>query len=299
MLKLLFTGASGFLGQNVKPLLEKKYEVKTMGLTEIDDFKTDLSKEIPEIPETFDIVFHAAGKAHTVPNSDEEKKIFFNVNYQGTVNLCEALEQSTLPKSFIFVSTVAVYGVEFGDNISEEHPLKGETPYALSKIQAEHYLTEWCAKNNVKLGIIRPSLIAGPNAPGNLGAMVNGIKTGKYLSIGGGTARKSVLMVQDIATLISLLVEKGGVYNVCDDEHPSFRELENIISKQLVKNKPKTIPYFIAKAMALVGNLLGTKAPINSLKLKKITESLTFSNAKAKKELGWQPMNVLENYKIK
>jgi nucleoside-diphosphate-sugar epimerase len=298
-MKLLFSGASGFLGQNVKPLLENVYELQTMGLTEADNYKVDLSKEIPEIMENFDVVFHAAGKAHTVPNSEEENKVFFDVNYQGTVNLCKALEQSTLPKAFVFVSTVAVYGVDFGANISEEHPLKGKNPYALSKIQAEQYLTEWCAKNNVKLGIIRPSLIAGPNAPGNLGAMVSGIKTGKYLSIGGGTARKSVLMVQDIAALIPLLVEKGGVYNVCDDIQPSFRELETIISKQLNKKLPKAIPFLVAKVMALVGDLLGSKAPINSLKLKKISESLTFSNEKAKKQLGWQPLNVLENYRIK
>lgn len=298
-MKLLFTGASGFLGQNIKPLLENIYVVKTVGLTEADNFYTDLSKEIPKLNENFDVVFHAAGKAHGIPNSVAEEKVFFDVNFQGTVNLCKALEQSVLPKAFIFVSTVAVYGLEFGNNISEDYPLTGETPYALSKIQAENYLIEWCNKNNVKLGIIRPSLIAGPNAPGNLGAMVNGIKTGKYLSIGGGTARKSVLMVQDIATLIPLLVEKGGIYNVCDDVQPSFRELETIIAKQLDKNQPKAIPYFIAKAMALVGDLLGSKAPINSLKLKKITESLTFSNTKAKTELGWQPLNVLENYKIK
>lgn len=298
-MKLLFTGASGFLGQNVKPLLEKKYEVKTMGLTDEDNFKTDLSKEVPVLNECFDVVFHAAGKAHTIPNSTEQNKAFFDVNYQGTVNLCTALEQFGLPKALIFVSTVAVYGVEYGDNISESQPLKGETPYALSKIRAENYLTEWCTKNNVTLGIIRPSLIAGPNAPGNLGAMVNGIKTGKYLSIANGKARKSVLMVQDIATLIPLLVEKGGTFNVCDSIHPSFRELETLISKQLDKKMPLTIPYIIAKMMALVGDLLGSKAPINSLKLKKITESLTFSNEKAISELGWKPLNVLENYKIK
>ena len=298
-MKLLFTGASGFLGQNVKPLLENIYEVKTMGLTDTDNFKADLAKVSPILPESFDIVFHAAGKAHSIPNSAEEEKVFFDVNYQGTVNLCKALQETTLPKAFVFVSTVAVYGVEFGDNISEDYPLKGVTPYALSKIKAEQYLTEWCKKNDVKLGIIRPSLIAGPNAPGNLGAMVNGIKTGKYLSIGEGAARKSILMVHDIANLIPLLFEKGGVYNVCDDVQPSFRELETIISKQLEKKQPKAIPFFVAKALALVGDLMGSKAPINSLKLKKITESLTFSNQKAKAELGWQPLNVIENYKIK
>ncbi len=297
-MKLLFTGASGFLGQNVKPLFENQFKVKTLGLVG-DDIITNIATSVPHISENFDIVFHAAGKAHSVPKSEEDKQAFFDVNYQGTVNLCKALEKGHLPKCFIFVSTVAVYGVDFGENITEAHPLNGTTPYALSKIKAEQYLTDWCLKNNVKLGIIRPSLIAGANAPGNLGAMVEGIKTGKYLSIGLGNARKSVLMVNDIATLVTILVEKGGVYNVCDDTQPTFRDLEMIISKQLGKKLPKSIPYFVAKAMALVGDLLGSKFPINSLKLKKITESLTFSNDKAKRELGWKPMNVLENYKIK
>lgn len=299
-MKLLFTGASGFLGQNVKSILDKNYHVTTLGLTNSDNIVSNLANEVPLLSESFDIVFHAAGKAHSVPKTESEKQVFFDVNYQGTVNLCTALEASDiLPKALIFVSTVAVYGLDFGNNITEQHPLKGDTPYALSKILAEQFLIKWCAKNNVKLGVIRPSLIAGPNAPGNLGAMVNGIKTDKYLSIGKGTARKSVLMVQDIAALIPLLVEKGGIYNVCDDTQPSFRELETIISNQLGKKKPKSIPFFVAKAMALIGDLLGPKVPINSLKLKKITESLTFSNAKAKKELGWKPLSVLKNYKIK
>jgi nucleoside-diphosphate-sugar epimerase len=296
-MKLLFTGASGFLGQNIKPILSKQFEVKTLGL-EGDDIVANIATNIPEISGVFDIVLHAAGKAHTVPKTEAEKQSFFDVNYQGTVNLCKALERATLPSAFVFISTVAVYGLEFGENISEVHPLNGDTPYALSKIQAEQFLTDWCAKHGVMLSIIRPSLIAGPNAPGNLGAMVQGIKTGRYLSIGKGSARKSVLMVQDIAHLIPKLVEKGGVYNVCDDTQPSFRELELIIAEQLGKNKPKSIPYFMAKTMALIGDLLGNKAPINSLKLKKITESLTFSNEKAKNELDWKPLNVLEHYKI-
>ena len=101
-------------------------------------------------------------------------------------------------------------------------PLVGDSPYADSKIKAEEYLTNWCKEHNVILGILRPSLLAGKGAPGNLGAMVNGIRTGAYLSIAGGKARKSVLMVDDIAHLVPLVAEKGGVYNVCDDNNPSF-----------------------------------------------------------------------------
>lgn len=298
MVKLLFTGASGFLGSNLKPLLGNDFEVKTLGLTDEDDYNVNIANSVPKLDIPFDVILHAAGKAHIVPKTEEEKKLFFDINYHGSVNLCKALENSGLPKAFIFISTVAVYGMETGENITEEYPLIGDSPYALSKIQAEEFLTDWCSRYKVTLGIIRPSLIAGPNPPGNLGAMINGIKTGAYLSIAGGKARKSVLMVQDIVQLLPSLIDKGGVYNVCDDSQPTFRELELLIAKQLGKRPPISIPYWIAKSMALVGDLLGKKAPINSLKLSKITESLTFSNEKAKRELGWQPLSVVEEFKI-
>jgi len=105
-------------------------------------------------------------------------------------------------------------------------------------------------------------------------------------------------MVQDIARLIPLVADKGGIYNICDSNHPSFSELENVICKQLNKSGVISIPLFIANIIAKIGDLLGSHAPINSDKLSKITKSLTFSNAKAKSELGWQPLDVIENFKI-
>lgn len=296
--KLLFTGGTGFLGKNIISLLQKNYNVFTCGITSDDVIKANLAKETPILPTHYDVVLHACGKAHVVPKTKEEKQAFYDVNYQGTVNLCKALELIGTPKSFIFISTVAVYGCEFGEQITEEHPLNGDTPYAKSKIMAEEYLIEWCSKHGIVLSILRPSLIAGTNAPGNLGAMVNGIKNNRYLSIAGGRAKKSILMAQDIARLIPLLETKGGIYNVCDSHNPSFGELEISISNQLNKNRPINIPYWLAKILAMCGNLLGEHAPINSLKLKKITESLTFSNEKARRELGWEPLDVLKNYKI-
>jgi len=294
---LLFTGANGFLGKNIILKLKENFKIMTLDIVNADILH-DLCKEIPKFNQTNDIVLHAAGKAHSIPETEAEKQAFFDVNYQGTINLCKALEQSGLPKSFIFISTVAVYGCEVGENITEDYPLNGDTPYALSKIQAEQYLMEWCEKNQVVLSILRPSLIAGPNPPGNLGAMIHGIKSGFYFNIDGGKAKKSVLMIQDIANLVPLLAEKGGVYNVCDDEQPSFGQIAELISKQLGKRKPFSIPYFVAKAMAVCGDLLGNKAPINSVKLAKITQPLTFSNKKAKENLGWQPINVLDNFVI-
>lgn len=298
MTKLLFTGASGFLGYNIRPLLEKDYDVHTIGLTDDDDIKFNIAKEVPPINTHYDVVLHAAGKAHVVPRTEAEKQVFYDVNYQGTVNLCKALENAGIPRAFVFISSVAVYGCEYGELIDETHPLEGNSPYAESKIMAEKYLTEWCQKNDVVLGILRPSLLAGKNAPGNLGAMVNGIKKGFYMNIAGGKVVKSILMADDIARLIPKISEKGGVYNVCDTRQPSFGEISMSVAKQLGKGKPLNIPYWMAWCMAKVGDLLGNKAPINSYKLEKMTKSLTFSNEKARKELGWEPLDVLDNYRI-
>ena len=296
--KLLFTGGTGFLGKNVMPLLKEKYEVTTCGITPEDTINANLAKSVPELPEPYDVVLHAAGKAHVVPKTEAEKQLFFDINYQGTVNLCSALEKVGVPRALVFISTVAVYGCDFGDMITEEHALEGETPYAKSKRMAEEYLTGWCKEHDVVLGILRPSLLAGKNAPGNLGAMVNGVRKGFYMNIAGGKVVKSILMAEDIAHLLPLVAERGGTYNVCDTRQPSFGELSISVAKQLGKGKPLNIPYWMAWSMAKVGDLLGSKAPINSYKLEKMTHSLTFSNEKARRELGWEPMDVLTHYKI-
>lgn len=298
MEKLLFTGGTGFLGKNVMPLLTQRYVVTTCGITPDDMIKANLAKDVPVLPEKYDVVLHACGKAHVVPKTEAEKQAFYDVNYTGTIHLCDALEKVGVPKALIFISTVAVYGCEYGDMIDEIHPLNGDSPYAKSKIMAEEYLTKWCLDHQVKLSILRPSLLAGKNAPGNLGAMVNGIRKGFYMNIAGGKVIKSILMAGDIARLIPILEEKGGIYNVCDTRQPSFGEISRSVAKQLGKGNPISIPYWMAWCMAKVGDLLGSKAPINSYKLEKMTKSLTFSNEKARHELNWEPLDVLENYKI-
>lgn len=298
MEKLLFTGGTGFLGKNVMPLLTQHYEVTTCGITPDDMLKANLAKEVPELPERYDVVLHACGKAHVVPKTEAEKQAFYDVNYTGTIHLCEALEKVGVPKALVFISTVAVYGCDYGDMITEDHSLDGDSPYAKSKIMAEKYLTKWCSEHGVVLGILRPSLLAGKNAPGNLGSMVESIKKGFYMNIAGGKVVKSILMAEDIARLIPILEEKGGVYNVCDTRQPSFGEISASVAKQLGKRKPISIPYWMAWCMAKVGDLLGSKAPINSYKLEKMTKSLTFSNEKARRELNWEPLDVLTNYKI-
>lgn len=296
--KLLFTGGTGFLGNNVKPILDKIYEVTTIGITEIDNIKANLVTGVPDLQEHYDVVLHAAGKAHIYPKTKAEIKAFYDVNYEGTVNLCKALEKVGVPKSLIFISTLDVYGLAVGEGIDETYPKNPTTHYAISKLQSEEYLIKWAEEKEVILGILRPSLMVGPNPPGNLKAMINGIKKGYYVNIAGGHTRKSLMMIHDIANLVPKIENVGGIYNVCDNHHPSYSELSECISKQLgKKHMPLSIPYWVAWCMAKVGDFVGV-LPIDSHRLEQLTKSNTYSNEKAKKFLNWEPLDVIENFKI-
>ncbi|HTM98849.1 MAG TPA: NAD-dependent epimerase/dehydratase family protein [Pedobacter sp.] len=291
----LLTGETGFLGLILsKVLAENGFIVKGFKLFS-EPLKADISSPfIIKKDLNVDAIIHAAGKAHIVPRNPEEEKAFFDVNFEGTKNLCAALDQlNTKPKSFIFISTVSVYGLDSGSLITEDHPLKGKTPYAKSKILAEEWLADWAKSNGVKLCILRVPLIAGINPPGNLGAMINGIKSGKYLSIGKATARKSIVWAEDIARVIPNLVDVEGIFNLTDGIHPSFGELEEVISQALGKKKPFSIPIIVGKLLGKVGDILGRRFPINSDKLNKITSTLTFDDARARNVLDWKPSSVL------
>lgn len=296
MEKVLITGANGFLG---KFIFNRLLDVNTLFCLSrtSGDYKISLENEVPVFNQNFGLIIHAAGKAHSVPKTDVEKKQFHEVNVTGTDNLLKGLEKIGAPKWFVFISSVSVYGQEFGKDINEGHQLEAKDPYGLSKIRAEILVAEWCKKQNVVCTILRLPLLVGENPPGNLGAMIKAIDKGYYFNIGGGKACKSMVLAEDVAVFIPKVAAIGGTYNLTDGYHPNFNELSNAISKQKNKRTPYNLPLFIAEVMGLVGDLLGSKAPINSLKIKKIASDLTFDDTKARQILGWKPQGILEWYK--
>jgi nucleoside-diphosphate-sugar epimerase len=183
-----------------------------------------------------------------------------------------------------------------GVQIDEKHPLLAIDPYGLSKIQAEHLVLDWCQKNNVLCTILRLPLLVGENPPGNLGVMLNGIKKGYYFNIAGGLARKSMVLAEDVANVLIKASEIGGIYNLTDGYHPSFYELSNAIAKNNGKKRIFNMHFLIAKSIALIGDFVSTKFPLNSSKLNKITTDLTFDDSKARHILGWNPEKVLDYY---
>jgi len=293
----LITGSNGFLGRALKSGLSKNIVFHTLSKSS-GDYNVNLEVDIPVFNHQFDIVIHAAGKAHSVPKSLEDRDAFFSVNVQGTRNLLEGLENYKLPKSFVFISTVAVYALSEGYLINEQSELNAIDPYGKSKIQAEHLIRNWCAVNNVKCTVLRLPLVVGLNPPGNLGAMIKGIRKGYYFNIAGGSAKKSMVLASDVAKYLIKASEIGGVFNLTDGYHPSFFELSENISRQLGKNRPKNLPFWLANCIARTGDLFGDKAPLDSAKLYKITSVLTFDDTKAREAFGWDPTPVLEGFKI-
>ncbi len=298
-MNILITGSNGFLGNYVcDSFNEKKVAYDTIGRNSANNVIFDFEKDKNLILNNkYTSIVHIAGKAHFVPKNEADIASFYKINVVGTNILLKALENQTNLKKFVFISSVAVYGLSDGNLIDENYELQAKDPYGLSKIQAEKFVIDWCKNKGISYYILRLPLIVGNNAPGNLGAMVNGIKNNRYARIGNGIAKKSMVLAKDIADLITNIEGESGVYNLTDGYHPSFKELEVNIGK-FYNKKIIALPNLIAIILAKVGDLMGNKAPINSLKLKKITATLIFSDEKARRNLNWNPNKVLESWAL-
>jgi len=296
-MKCLVTGSSGFLGKIIADELAKDNTVIGLSRTS-GEIKLDLATTIPSFNDHYNVVIHTAGKAHSPPKNQKQIEDFYRTNVIGTKNLLKGLENHKLPEKLVFISTVAVYGENKGDLITERSDLKAKDPYGRSKIQAEKTIIAWCNKYKITYTILRLPLVIGVNPPGNLKAMILGIKKGFYFNISGGTSRKSMVLAIDIAKYILKASEHGGIYNLTDGYHPSFLELSSAIALQLDKKTPKNIPYWLAKTLAIFGDMIGNNFPFNSMMLIKIMDDLTFDDSIARKTFGWDPNLVIENVKV-
>ena len=309
-MKLLLTGYPGFLASAIKDWFESKgWEVDTLGLLpypqEVSQTGThyvcNLASEIPELSKnTYDLVIHAAGKAHVVPRNEAERKSFFDVNVTGTQHILEAL-QSNPPKSIVFISSVAVYGKETGDMIREDAPLLADTPYGKSKIQAEELIRTTSFSKEVIRGIVRLPLIAGKNAPGNLGSMIKAIQKGLYFNVSGGKAVRSVVLKEDIAPFLYELAQKGGTYHFTDGRGITYRELDQKVHELIPCPKRPGLPYWLAWMLALGGEILEfvlrRPMPLDFYRLDKLVSNLTFDNAKATEDIPFTPRYVIDHVK--
>ena len=294
------TGASGFLGKEMCRILSKDNDIWALGRTPTpyNNIESDLSNPDIKLPKVqFNQIIHLAGKAHSYPKTEKEIQAFEEVNYQGTLHLLNALENQTEIKTFVFASTIAVYGLENGSNIEESFPTQPTTPYGKSKLKAEKAIIDWCTNRNIQYLILRLPLIAGENPIGNLGAMKKAIQKGYYVRIKGNQAQKSLVLASDIAHIVAHFEGQSGIYHLTDGYNPTFNEIEQAFEKAMNRKIRLNIPLSFLKKMATVGDVLQKiyiKTPLSTLTLNKLTSSLTFNDDKAKRELGWKPNSVLD-----
>jgi nucleoside-diphosphate-sugar epimerase len=294
-MNILITGANGFLGKIIRNVLNNNNIITLSRTNSI--LKFDLSNSIPLIDTHIDLVIHSAGKAHLSPISNDEILSFHTTNVIGTKNLLNGMVAKP-PKQFVFISSVSVYGLITGQNVKESTTLQARDPYGRSKIEAEEVVKKWCYEHNVICTILRLPLLVGENPPGNLGAMIRGIKIGYYFNIAGGNAKKSMVLATDVAKFILKAAEIGGTYNLTDGHHPTFNELSKNIASKMGKSYVPNLPKLFAYLLAKFGDHLGNKFPINSDKFLKITSTLTFDDTKARIAFGWNPSSVLDSFKF-
>ncbi len=292
----VITGSSGYLGSHILNTFSSG-QTYTIGRNENCYEKIDLSTEKPTFynVEFIDSILHVSGKAHFLPKTKFEENVFFEVNVVGTQNLLKGIDNWFLeesgrkyPKQFVFISTVAVYGLEEGIDISEDQVLEPISAYGKSKLEAEKLVLDWGKEHGVNIMILRLPLIFGFGAPGNLGAMEKAIQKGYYFRIGSGNAVRSMVDVEQLSDfLVNLDGSESGIYNLVS-YHRSFKEVEQIFSDKFHK-RIKVIPSWMAKFAAKLGDMI-PGFPLNSYRLKKLESSLTFDCSKAEQQLGWKKL---------
>jgi nucleoside-diphosphate-sugar epimerase len=292
-MNILLTGSKGFLGSYLFKYLSVNHTVFTLNRS-LSDYNCDLSLETPLFDREFDLVIHAAGKAHFDPKSKADCELFNLVNVEGTLNLLKGLTALKIPPRFVYISSVSVYGLSEGLNITENFSLNALDYYGRSKIITESIISNWCKINSCVLTILRPALIVGVNPPGNLGKMINAIKKGYYFNILNKDSQKSMVLANDIASFLLPASECGGIYNLTDGYHPSFFEISKKIAIEQKKRVPLGIPYQCLYIISCIGEFLWKSFPLKVSVLNKMVSNLTFDDSLARKAFKWNPKRVVD-----
>lgn len=234
-----------------------------------------------------------AGKAHDT-KSQTNAQVYFDINTGLTQKIFEHFLKSGASKFIFFSSVKAVADTIGNDALTELKKPDPQTPYGQSKLEAEKYILGKTIPDEKKVYIIRPSMIHGPGNKGNLNLLYNLASKGIPWPLGAYENERSFTSIDNLTFAIKHIINKDvkpGIYNISDDEVLSTNELINLISNSQNQNtKIWNIPSKLVRIIAKIGD--GFHLPLNSERLKKLTESYVVSNNKLKKALGIEKMPV-------
>ncbi|EKO3391938.1 NAD-dependent epimerase/dehydratase family protein [Vibrio fluvialis] len=285
-MKTLITGATGFVGTHLSKVIEDKVRVirgQALG-RDGDDFvvesingETNWSGAFEDV----DCIVHLAGLAH---RSDYQEEDYQAVNVDGTLHLAKAAIASGV-KRFVFVSSIGVNGTETkGNSFSVLDKVCPHNDYAISKMKAEEGLKALAEQTDLELVIVRPTLVYGPDAPGNFGRLVNLVGKLPLLPFGCTKNRRSFVSVQNLSDLLVACVTNpnapGHTFLASDGDVVSIKEFTNAIAQALGKTVIQ-LPIPVSLVI-LLGKMTGKSAVVSQL-----FGDLEVDSSNTQSVLGW------------
>lgn len=298
-MKLLVTGATGFLGSKLLSRLSTlgcDVVTSSRGSTASVSFggsvinvgnmdaNTDWEKAVKGV----DVVIHTAAIAHVMNEGDARSvEHFRDVNTEGTLNLARQAASAGV-KRFIFISTVKV----LGESTAVDKPFEANDqfnpigPYARSKQLAEVGLMQLGAETNMEVVIIRPPLVYGPGVKANFLRMIQWVEKGIPLPLGAIHNKRSFVALDNLVDLIVTCIDHPAAANQVflagDGEDLSTSELLRGIATAM--GKPSRLLPVPESWLRLGANLLGKREVADRL-----LGSLQVDISKTRDMLGWKP----------
>ena len=273
-IEIFITGSNGFVGSYLKKSFKNIFSLKY--------YKRESNIKIDS-----QVVLHLAGLAHDLKKTKNVKD-YYTINTELTKSIFDEFLSSNA-EVFIFLSSVkassdSVEGILYEDSIPNP-----KTHYGRSKLYAENYIISKKTPNNKRIYIIRPCMIHGPNNKGNLNLLYKLVSKRIPWILGLFNNSRSYCSVENLSFIIRELITNkkipSGVYNLSDDNPMSTNDIIRLISNtQKKKAIIWNIPKFFIKIIATIGNIF--PLPLNSERLKKLTETDVVSNEKIKKVIG-------------
>jgi UDP-glucose 4-epimerase len=303
----LVTGSSGFIGERLTwHLSQLGFKVRVLNRREkddkIDSYRADLADDSfpSSLCANIDTLFHLAGKAHALAETDQDEAEYFQINTEGTRKLLEAAKREGVQR-FVFFSSVKAVGNSFNQPMDETVTELADDPYGQSKYSAEQLVLHGGYVPHPV--VIRPCMVYGNTEKGNLPRMINAIRRGYFPPLPEVHNKRSMVHVEDVVQAALLAAENpkaaGQIYIVSDGRAYSTREMYDWICEALGKSQLSfNVPLVLLQALAKVGDgigrLRGRRFFFDSDALDKLIGSAWYSSAKIERELGFRSVRDLQ-----